>query len=237
MMSGTSVEGSKHAKFCSKLHPAFALLLKAFEYAEDANSDAWEFAVEIRNLLELGLSQIDLRWLVRKGYVQHACEMTMTGDNKRVFRSTGEATFCTRTCFVLTKSGVSKARSLPSDQSLSRDEKTHSIGDNPQSVGDDVPQWDAGRRELRLNGILVKQFKWNAANQEMILAAFEEEDWTTHIDDPLPPEPEQDSKRRLSDTIKCLNRKQQHPLIHFRGDGTGEGVIWELNDGDAERQA
>ena len=47
-------------------------------------------------------------------------------------------------------------------------------------------------------------------------------------DDPLPPHAEQDSNsRRLSDTIKCLNRKQMNELIHFRGDGTGEGVIWE----------
>ena len=60
-----------------------------------------------------------------------------------------------------------------------------------------------------------------------ILAAFEEEGWPSRIDDPLPPQPEQDSKRRLSDTIKCLNRKQASPLIHFRGDGTGEGVVWD----------
>ena len=39
---------------------------------------------------------------------------------------------------------------------------------------------------------------------------------------------EQDPKRRLSDTTKCLNRKQTNELIRFRGDGTGEGVTWEL---------
>ena len=38
----------------------------------------------------------------------------------------------------------------------------------------------------------------------------------------------QDPKRRLSDTIKCLNRKQANSLIHFRGDGTGEGIVWEF---------
>jgi hypothetical protein len=63
---------------------------------------------------------------------------------------------------------------------------------------------------------------------EAILAAFQEEKWTARIDDPLPPVPEQDSKRRLSDTITCLNRNQKHQLIRFHGDGTGEGIIWEF---------
>ena len=29
-------------------------------------------------------------------------------------------------------------------------------------------------------------------------------------------------------TIKWLNRHQEHRLIRFLGDGTGEGVCWEL---------
>ncbi len=91
-----------------------------------------------------------------------------------------------------------------------------------------VPTWDSERRELRINGIIVKRFKWTAVNQEAVLAAFDEEGWPSRIDDPLRPHPEHDSKRRLSDTIKCLNRKQTNRLIHFRGDGTGEGVVWEI---------
>jgi hypothetical protein len=74
----------------------------------------------------------------------------------------------------------------------------------------------------------VKRFKWQAANQERILTVFEEEGWPARIDDPLAPSPAIDTKRRLSDTIKCLNRKQANALIRFRGDGTGQGVIWEL---------
>ena len=99
-------------------------------------------------------------------------------------------------------------------------------GEGPQGEPS-VPTWDAERRELHISGMTVKRFKWTAANQEPILAAFEEEGWPRRIDDPLPPHPDQDSKRRLSDTIKCLNRKQINQLVHFRGDGTGEGVTWE----------
>ena len=87
---------------------------------------------------------------------------------------------------------------------------------------------------MRVNGKLVKHFKWPALNQETILAAFEEEGWPPRIDDPLPPLPEQDPKRRLHDTIKCINRNQKHHLIHFHGDGTGEGVIWEFVEDGAD---
>ena len=45
-------------------------------------------------------------------------------------------------------------------------------------------------------------------------------------DDPLAPKLNQDSKRRLHDTINSLNRNQKHALIRFLGDGKGEGVRW-----------
>jgi hypothetical protein len=60
-----------------------------------------------------------------------------------------------------------------------------------------------------------------------VLTAFQEEGWPEWIADPLPPEPGQDAKRRLNDTIKRLNDNQQVQLIRFRGDGTGQGVLWE----------
>lgn len=219
-----------------KLQPAFDLLLESFDYALDTGSDRWEFAVPIRQLSKLRLGPSDLRWLVRKGYALHAREVTVPGDNGRRFQSTGDLTFCKRTCFVLTDAGVVQARSLNSDQggihggnsSNGADPASHS-GPAASSITQPtpVPQWDTTNRELRINGRLVKRFKWQAINQETILAAFEEEGWPARIDDPLPPHPEQDPKRRLADTIKCLNRKQAHELIHFRGDGTGEGVFWE----------
>jgi hypothetical protein len=82
-------------------------------------------------------------------------------------------------------------------------------------------------RILSFNGKVVKHFKWQAVNQELVLVAFEEENWPVRVFDPLAPHPALDAKRRLSDTIKSLNRGQENALIRFRGDGTGEGVIWE----------
>ena len=198
-------------------------LLKAYHYAQVVQRETWDFAVEIRTLREAGLTDADFRWLTCQGYVDHACEVTVLGNDGRHFERTGKLSFAKRTCFVLTTAGEAFARSLLDGDSRSRlviaaDAPAHQSGH---------PTWDPQRRELRFGGALVKQFKWPAINQEMILCAFAEEGWPARIDDPLPPQPEQDSKRRLSDTIKCLNRKQQNRLMHFRSDGTGEGVIWE----------
>ena len=91
------------------------------------------------------------------------------------------------------------------------------------------PIWDRDRRELRLGNLLVKQFKWPAENQERVLNAFQEEGWPQRIDDPIMPDPKICPKRRLHDTLKCLNRKQVNEVIKFRGDGTGKGVLLEIN--------
>ncbi len=91
------------------------------------------------------------------------------------------------------------------------------------------PVWDRDRRELRLDDVLVKRFKWPATNQERILNAFQDNGWPRKISDPLDVDPKICPKRRLHDTIKCLNRKQLCGAIKFRGDGTGQGVLLEIN--------
>ncbi len=236
----------------ARIARALDVLLEAVHYAEQTDSNCWEFAVELNQLTALGLNCNDFRWLVRKGLVEHQREVTLESDDGRAFRPTGDLTFPQGTCFILTDAGVSAARGpcagttidespsspWPDEESPratiecgpSRDEQSPK-----QAPG--VPKWDAQRRELRFDAATVKRFKWTAANQETILAAFEEEGWPHRIDDPLPPHPDQDSKRRLSDTIKCLNRRQISHLIHFHGDGTGEGVTWELveQDGSGEK--
>ena len=75
---------------------------------------------------------------------------------------------------------------------------------------------------------MVKVFKLPSPNQETVLMAFQEEGWPPKIDDPLPPHGDILPKRRLHDTIKSLNRNQKSRRLRFMGDGTGEGVCWEL---------
>lgn len=92
----------------------------------------------------------------------------------------------------------------------------------------DRPDWDGRRRVLRVGPLIVKRFVQAAENQSLVLAAFQETDWqTASIPDPLPYSREIDAKDRLHDTIKNLNRHQKTPLVSFRGDGTGEAVVFK----------
>ena len=74
---------------------------------------------------------------------------------------------------------------------------------------------------------MVKKFRQPATTQEAILTAFQEEHWVRCIDDPLRPRENVEARERLHATIKRLNQKQLHRLIVFKGDGTGQRVLWE----------
>jgi hypothetical protein len=198
-------------------------LLKAYELAVDASRDRWEFAVELQLLQRLGLTESDLRWLICKGIVEHGREITAKGDAKRKFRPAKSLKFNDSACFVLTREF---AQTVTAHGCMVVAGPAEQCARDPSTL---TPQWKSGRRELHVADFLVKRFRWPARNQETLLAAFAEERWAVEgIDDPLPPHPDHDPKQRLRDTIKCLNRNQEHRLIRFRSDGTGERVIWQF---------
>jgi hypothetical protein len=90
------------------------------------------------------------------------------------------------------------------------------------------PHWDPEIRVLRVGSEIVKRYRVPSPAQEAILTAFQEEDWPPHLDDPLPPLPDGSPADRLRSTIRNLNSNQKNRLIRFRGDGTGQGIVWEL---------
>ena len=208
---------------------ALGLLLEAYHYALELDRNVWDFAVEVDDLRAAGLTSSDFRWLVCKGFVEHGREITQAGETVRGFQPSRGLTFGKKTCFVLTEFGAGFTRGS-AQQPLELDERIETIeAEDGDLVPDSaVPEWDRDRQELRVGALVVKQFKVPAANQERILAAFEEEGWPVRIDDPLPPNPEQDSRRRLHDTINSLNRNQKNSVIRFQGDGRGQGIRWEL---------
>jgi hypothetical protein len=204
---------------------ALAELLKGSHYAEMTSGNSWDYAVEIHVLRRFGLSDNDLRLLVQKRFVEHAREVTTERTHGRRFKSAPDLAFAKRTCFVLTALGIAKVhcRSWRAAEHKARRTRT-----NQRLTTLGVPKWDAIRRVLSYGDHIVKQFARPAANQGLVLSAFEEEDWPCRIDDPLAPHPTQDVKRRLCDTIKCLNQGQLQARLRFRGDGSGEGILWEL---------
>jgi hypothetical protein len=211
---------------------ALCLLLEAHQYAQELRRSVWDFAVEIDTLRQAGCTNSEFRWLICKGYAEHAPETTMAGEQSRTFQRhprSGSLVFDLKTCFVLTAAGLAFAQSAVGGLLSQPQGNGQAAAENGTPPPVELkPKWDRARQELRLGDIVVKQFKVPAANQERILAAFEEDGWPVRIDDPLPPTSEQDSKRRLHDTINSLNRNQKQNRIRFLGDGSGQGVLWQL---------
>ena len=221
-----------------RLEAGLSACFEAYTYAEDLNRDFWDFAVEYSALRELSLSRSDLRWLVAKGLLDCAIETSSLLDSERTFQRTSRPLFSKRTCFVLTHCGVELTRRRYSHRAGREQYSNRTVepaSPHVLSCGAKLPQprWDRDRQILRIGQVVVKQFKVPAANQETVLAAFEEESWPPRIDDPLPPHREQSPKRRLQETIKSLNRNQKQLLIRFVGDGSGTGVRWEYRGNGA----
>lgn len=187
-----------------------------------------DFALELADLRARGITYHDLRWLICAGYVVHLHEQTPSRGLRRRVRPSNSLAFSERSCFLLTAEGEKFASHVQGNLSRPAPPGQRTATADRRVLREATPRWDASRRELRVRSLVVKRFKTPAANQEAILTVFEEEGWPIRIDDPLRRQSDLDPKRRLHDVIKCLNRNQVNRLIRFHGDGTGEGVGWEL---------
>src|SRR5512135_3308362 len=91
------------------MHAVLSLLLDAYHYATQLDRSLWDFAVEVRGLRSVGLTTSDFRWLVCKGFVEHAREVTPIDEDERTFQRVGNLTLTGKTCFVLTEAGAAFA--------------------------------------------------------------------------------------------------------------------------------
>jgi hypothetical protein len=196
---------------------ALVLLLDAWEAAFDLGLPAEDFAVEVREFQSLGLTATDLRWLVARGYADHLREDETDDRAGRSFLAPPGLALGGSSCFVLTAAG----RQLAAEQQALQEAGPFSTG--PAAP---VPRWDGERRQLLWGDCLVKRFRVPAACQELILASLEEQGWPGRIDDPLPCRRDVHPRDRLREAIKALNRNQIRRLLCFRGDGTGQGILW-----------
>lgn len=225
------------------------LLRDAYDAAFSCGRDAWDFSVELSEMEKAGVEKHVLRMLICRDWIVHKRETTLAQESMRTFEPVSGLLFSEQSCFTISKQGYELAKSTQpavkqaeAGKSVMSSHHSGPLGGNPESNENDSnqlgsssrphvqvkPVWDRERRELRLGDIVVKRFKWPAENQELVLNAFEDQGWPPRIDDPLVPHPSICPKRRLHDTLKCLNRKQVNELVKFRGDGTGLGVLLEI---------
>ena len=218
----------------ARCRAALQCLAEAHWYARDAQCEIWEFAVDWNELSATGLAPRDLRWLLKKGYIARAREVTAAPAVVRHIEPAGP-TFGHDDCFVVTDAGLAVLRASgvgatqPDAPAIFAINRVSSVEDRAGLR----PHWDAQRRTLAVGDTLVKRYRQPSSVQELILAAFEEEGWPARVADPLPRRGDQEPKRRLHDAIRALNQHQAASLIRFGGDGTGEGVLWELTEAAA----
>jgi hypothetical protein len=209
---------------------ALSILWEAYAAALSIRENIWNFAVELDQLQTGGLSLTELRWLVSKGYVEHAVETFPGKPDGRRFKSVGRFSILPSTCVVLTPVGArwfidAVVRRPRGDAAEGNGQAGSAVSSESALVV--KPDWDRATRTLCLGREIIKRFQRVASAQQLILEAFEEEGWPQHIDDPLPPRPGVKPAHRLHHAINNLNRGLA-PLIRFRGDGLGRGIRWEM---------
>lgn len=213
------------------------LLIAAHDYSQSCRCDRCQLAITLDELSTVGIDLADCRWMMLEGIVEHLTETTYPGDRLRSFRP-GDAILNKHSAFMLTPSGIEylrcelcvlddQARAEPSLATASAASKPALRSARASPPAPSLPRWEPQRQELWFDGKLVKQFRIPSANQVTILSAFQEDGWPSRIDDPLPCHAEIDSRRRLNDTIRSLNRSRIHAVLRFAGDGSGEGILWE----------
>ncbi|MFO1040748.1 MAG: hypothetical protein U0941_03130 [Planctomycetaceae bacterium] len=227
-----TVSTSKPSEVASGMKAGLAALLRAHDCAQDAEASTWDFALHVSELFQNGMSMSDIRWLIAKGFTEHGQETSVYGKPHRTFRQTDGFVIDIATCFVLTPAGVNLAQtvSMQSRAALQSSPLTTSLSatTNLSTISSHTPYWDSGRRELSVAGTMIKRFRVPAQNQELILSAFQEEGWPHHIYDPLPTNRKINTHVRLHDAINRLNGCQKLPLVRFHGNGSGNGISWEL---------
>ena len=77
----------------AEVQKALTHLLRAHEFALDVQLDIWQFAEPLRNLAAMGVQEPALRWLVVKGYADHAHELTTFSEANRRFRPSPNVSF------------------------------------------------------------------------------------------------------------------------------------------------
>jgi hypothetical protein len=206
--------------------PAFHVLFDAYFAAVQVRKNPTDFAIALPLLSKQGISETVLRWLAANHLIEHRVPHASQAKEAGLCQLSTCANFTCASRFVLTQLGFGLALEVLWQAPCNHVERE----DGHLTVGAGIPRYD-GVSILWLGEVVVKQFEVPAENQKLILLAFEEENWLPRIDDPLPGKSGINRKKRLNKAISGLNHAQTNPLIRFHGDGTGQGIAWEIADG------
>jgi hypothetical protein len=218
-----STHPSEPARPSPRARRALRQLLEAHERARELALDVWQFALEVSALQHSGVTNTDLRWLVSKGYVEHAVERTGPRDAARTFERCHNLRVSEQSCFVLSAAGLVLARAKGR---AAAPPPPPAPGRRWRADRGAAPSWDAGQHTLFCGGQIIKEYHCDAPHQEAILAAFEAQHWARCVSVALPDDPGVSAKERLRNAVRNLNRGVR-PYLRFHQEGNGSRVSWE----------
>src|SRR5205823_3349774 len=119
---------------------ALAELQEAYKVTHRHCWPVWDFALGIDRLLQKGLSETELRTLVRLGAVEHATETTKPSGRSRTFGRGRSLVFGVRSSFVLTEVG---AKMLARLRGSEVDGRISAARSGRAKTPSGVPHWNA----------------------------------------------------------------------------------------------
>jgi hypothetical protein len=207
-------------------------LVRSLHYAQDLAEDVWQYAVEIDSLRVMGLGSSDIRWLVSKGYIAHALEVTKPHDKQRQFQAADNLALTERSCFVVTCSGIDLlAQWGGRTETFEPTFAKPPMNDRDEDLPRRRPRWDEKQHTLYWGSVLVKHFQREARNQEAILRSFEEAAWAEVLSEVPILRTTGNTKACFRDAIRNLNRNVA-PYLSFRQEGCGRRLVWQARATD-----
>lgn len=178
------------------------------------------------SLLESGVTESDLHWLVDKRYAEQIVEVTRPGTAKREFRGATAFACSDNACFVLSQGGTVYVEVNGLDGVAQR----HSV---PARTASGLPpaqriRWNERRHELWVDGKIAKRFTHAARVQWGALAKFQLDGWKGPIEIDPSGDPQRGRAQRLRELVADLNRGLDVSLIHFRKDCEGLRITYDL---------
>jgi hypothetical protein len=171
-----------------------------------------EMALEPQFLHDKGVTDVQLGALIGAGYVETRAKPGGPEGRSPAAPPEGGPPGPAGACVVLTPAGMVLAAGL--------------LGTAPGPR--ETPRYDRFKRAFSFQGVVVKQFKRKAPNQETILLAFEEQGWPEEIDNPLPPDEFTAPAVQLHDTLKSLTNDQDPCTLGFLMTSGGTRVRWQV---------
>jgi hypothetical protein len=204
----TSVPFSLPEDITTRLTPVVWRLWWEWQERQSAPSNPWARALTVEALAKAGMTNDDVSWLIERNILEKR-HLPREGRPNRHGRSRHQNPALVK----LTKTGAT----FLEHYCLHRFK----------------PHWNAQQRVLSVEGHAIKVYRQPSENQELILTAFQEDDWVRQIDDPLPRAKgsgDEQAKVRLRKTVEHLNRAQHLPAIFFSVASNSQSVRWSFRN-------